>query len=1095
MTLVWWRFPASLSLVFPQNLAGVLLAVLYTVAIIFFLWRYQADFVHLHQRQWLLFVLSLLLMVPAHALLILYRNQMDFLPAYPANILPTPSTAPLLGLLLVAAVAAWLGPGPGLVAGLVAGLVRAWFYPLNLNDIFALAVWGGVVGVCLRQPYRGLLFNLLRRPVVVLPLATLASLLVLGVTRVVELIPPGGLLAVDYAFGTLRSDIILLLLVALGQGLVLELFFFFPGLRPAQRSDVVPGYSRSLRTRFLVTIIPLVLASVIGSVLAVTTRAISLARDQALAEMSRSAANAADGMAHFYYSGPSLLATFASSMNMADLAASRSQMEKYREAVPFFQELILVDSAGVVRESVPQRQTADKSLTPEEEIALQQALDFEISQVTPLSPLPSGEAYVTFVQPILSETSEIPQGVLLGRIQMHVNPETERVLEGLQFTRQTGTGFILDDRGLIIAHPKQESVLRPWNSNPEDAQYRYKVAVGTAYEDIDLEGERVLTYMRQVEGTPYMVVLQLPYATVLETATVISSPLLLVQAIIGAILLLVIPVLSQRITRPLDTLSQAAHRIAQGELGSPVRISGEDEVAQLGRAFEQMRLGLRARLNDLSLLLRVTQSVSATLDLEQGVLPVLSGALEQTGATIARFVLLGSGERIARVLSQGTEEPAFGSMDRAFATALARRRDPLVIPDLQRTGAGGLPSSRLRSVAAFPLRTKERTVAVLWVGAEEANLFDEVRINFLNTLAGEATVLVENVRHFQAAEGGRRRLAAILASTSDAILVTDQEGRLLLINPATQRLLGLDESCYGRAINELGLPASLETVLSRPEADQPAPPSVEVALDRRTFVASIAPIMTAEGQAMGRVAVLRDVTYFKELDEMKSDFVSTVSHDLRAPLTFMRGYATMLTMVGELNEKQHEYLNHILEGIEQMSALIGDLLNLRRIEAGVGIKQEPCRLGVVLVEAVDTMRARAAAKGITLGLERAEGSPTIIGDRTLLRQAIGNLVDNAIKYTAAGGQVRVGLEVASQEVIVRVADTGIGIAPEDQVRLFEKFYRVKRRETGEIPGTGLGLALVKSIVEHHGGRVWVESEMNKGTIFYIALPLPPEGKP
>lgn len=1094
MTLVWWRFPASLSLVFPQNLAGVLLAVLYTVSIILFLWRYQTDFVSLHRRQGLLFGLSLLLMVPAHAFLILYRNQMDFLPAYPANILPTPSMAPLLGPLLVAAVAAWLGPGPGMVAGLVAGLVRAWFYPLNLNDIFALAVWGGSVGICLRQPYHGLLFNSLRRPVVVLPLATLVSLLILGLTRMVELIPPGGLLAVDYAFGTLRSDVTLLLLVALGQGLVLELFFLFPGLRPAQRSDVVPGYSRSLRTRFLVTIIPLVLASIVGSVLAVTTRAISLARDQALAEMSRSAVNAADGMAHFYYTGPSLLATFASSMNMADLAASRSEMEKYREAVPFFQELILVDSAGVVQASVPERQV-DKSLTPEEAIALRQALDFGISQVTPLSPLSSGEAYVTFVQPILAETSEIPQGVLLGRIQMHVNPETERVLEGLQFTRQTGTGFILDNRGLIIAHPKQESVLRPWNSNPEDARYQYKVTVGTAYEDIDLEGERVLTYIRQVEGTPYAVVLQLPYATVLETATVISSPLLLVQAIIGAILLLVIPVLSQRITRPLDTLSQAAHRIAQGELGAPVRISGEDEVAQLGRAFEQMRLGLRARLNDLSLLLRVTQSVSATLDLEQGVLPVLSGALEQTGATIARFVLLGSGERIARVLSQGTEEPAFGMLDRAFATALARRRDPLVITDLQRTGTGGLPSSRLRSVAAFPLRTKERTVAVLWVGAEESNVFDEVRINFLNTLAGEATVLVENVRHFQAAEGGRRRLAAILASTSDAILVTDQEGRLLLINPATQRILGLDESCYGRAINELGLPSSLETVLSRPEADQLTPPSVEVALDRRTFVASIAPIMTAEGQAMGRVAVLRDVTHFKELDEMKSDFVSTVSHDLRAPLTFMRGYATMLTMVGELNEKQHEYLNHILEGIEQMSALIGDLLNLRRIEAGVGIKQEPCRLGVVLVEAVDTMRARAAAKGITLGLERAEGSPTIVGDRTLLRQAIGNLVDNAIKYTAAGGQVRVGLDVASQEVIVRVADTGIGIAPEDQVRLFEKFYRVKRRETGEIPGTGLGLALVKSIVEHHGGRVWVESEMNKGTIFYIALPLAPEARP
>jgi signal transduction histidine kinase len=236
---------------------------------------------------------------------------------------------------------------------------------------------------------------------------------------------------------------------------------------------------------------------------------------------------------------------------------------------------------------------------------------------------------------------------------------------------------------------------------------------------------------------------------------------------------------------------------------------------------------------------------------------------------------------------------------------------------------------------------------------------------------------------------------------------------------------------------------------------------------------------------------MRDVTHFKELDEMKSEFVATVSHDLRAPLTFIRGYATMLMMVGDLNDKQHDYLDRILQGIEQMSALIDDLLNLRRIEAGVGIEQEPCRLGVVLVEAVDTMRARATAKGITLRLEPTEGSPTVVGDQTLLRQAIGNLVDNAIKYTPAGGQVSVGMEIkpSDSEVVLHVSDTGIGIAPEDQLRLFEKFYRIKRRETGNVPGTGLGLALVKSIVERHQGRVWVESKLNQGATFYVALPL------
>lgn len=311
------------------------------------------------------------------------------------------------------------------------------------------------------------------------------------------------------------------------------------------------------------------------------------------------------------------------------------------------------------------------------------------------------------------------------------------------------------------------------------------------------------------------------------------------------------------------------------------------------------------------------------------------------------------------------------------------------------------------------------------------------------------------------------------------------------------------------------------------------PPTVEFSLpDKRTFNTNIAPIKglaTAktrpgtETQVAGWVAVMRDVTHFKELDEMKTDFVSTVSHDLRAPLTFMRGYVTMLNMVGELNDKQQEYQERILEGIEQMSALIDDLLNLRRIEAGLGIRQEPCRLGLVLLEAVDLMRARAATKGVTLRLEPARPIPTealadksqhqskevmqrnaerganatlaqrasatVIGDRTLLRQAIGNLVDNAIKYTPAGGLVSVGMDLSENVAVVRISDTGIGITPENQVRLFEKFYRIKRRETTDIAGTGLGLALVKSIVERHQGRVWMESELNKGSTFYIALPL------
>jgi signal transduction histidine kinase len=247
---------------------------------------------------------------------------------------------------------------------------------------------------------------------------------------------------------------------------------------------------------------------------------------------------------------------------------------------------------------------------------------------------------------------------------------------------------------------------------------------------------------------------------------------------------------------------------------------------------------------------------------------------------------------------------------------------------------------------------------------------------------------------------------------------------------------------------------------------------------------------------------MRDITHLKELDELKSEFVATVSHDLRAPLTFVRGYAAMLPTAGELNRKQREYIERILHGVRQMSNLVDDLLDLGRIEAGVGLEREPCHLGAILAEAVDSMRSRATTKGVNLHIEPLSGSGSdpdgvaiVSGDAALLRQAITNLVDNAIKYTPSGGKVTAGLSMRSEgkgkrrRAVVHVSDTGIGIAPEDQVRLFEKFYRVQRRDAPRVSGTGLGLSIVKSIIERHGGEVRVDSELNKGSTFHIILPL------
>ena len=1098
----FWRTSGGFALEFPLELPNIALSIIYIGLFIWVLWLRSADFRRMDRKGWLLFGLCLVLLFPTRSLLVLNRQQAGALPASPISMLPATPTLSMVGLFLVTLVTVRLGPGSGLIMNLVAALTWTWFGPLTFTDVLAIASWGLTVGYLLHQTYKGELFDILRRPLVALPAATLVPLGLLSLSRLITNLPPGGLLAIDYVIAVWNNEGPLWFVAAMPLAILFQLLFLNPSWRAFQRADTVSAYSKSLRARLITLIIPLVLLSVILSMVAVTSSAINLAREQSLDEMRRSAENATNSLTYFHLSGQNLITTFA--QDPALLSPNPQQrtaaLATARQVVPFFQELLLVDQNLEITEAVPS-EARRLGLTEEEELALNRASALiPFSMVTRMSELPSGQYGITLVQQIFKNgdnTSQPPEGFLLGRVQLDINPEMRRALNALQAAGGTSAGFILDENGFIIAHPNPEYVLRPWSPKTNALQYAHPFEQGTAYEDIADAGYRVLVYILNAEGTPYQVVLQLPFTTVLETAAKISSPLLLVQIGMGALLLIAIPFFSARIIQPLNTLAEAADHIARGNLTVPVELSGEDEVAQLGNAFEQMRVRLQARLNDLSLLLNIAQSVSATLDLERGVHPILEGALEETGARVARFVMLGGNERPQRAFVAGgdastSQNSAYADLDRAFAAVLTRRRDPLVIQDLEQLKGTAAAVEKLQSVAIFPVRPQNSTVAVLWVGDEKKDAFDEARVNFLSTLASQAAVLVENARLFQAAEGGRRRLAAILASTTDAILVTDAEGRLLLTNPAAQNLLALDESAYGRPLNGLAMPEALVQALTHP-GDEQQLPTVEVPIDeRRIFYASIAPIIGIEGAALGMVAVMRDVTHFKELDEMKSEFVATVSHDLRAPLTFIRGYATMLTMVGDLNEKQHDYLERILEGIDQMSALIGDLLNLRRIEAGVGIRQEPCRLGLILVEAVDTMRARATSKGVTLRLEPTEGAPTVVGDRTLLRQAVSNLVDNAIKYTPAPGQVSVGLGTTPHEAIIHITDTGIGIAPEDQVRLFEKFYRIKRRETGNIQGTGLGLALVKSIIERHGGRVWAESVANQGSTFYIALPLPEE---
>jgi two-component system phosphate regulon sensor histidine kinase PhoR len=254
--------------------------------------------------------------------------------------------------------------------------------------------------------------------------------------------------------------------------------------------------------------------------------------------------------------------------------------------------------------------------------------------------------------------------------------------------------------------------------------------------------------------------------------------------------------------------------------------------------------------------------------------------------------------------------------------------------------------------------------------------------------------------------------------------------------------------------------------------------------DQRIFNALFTPI--AEG---GCVLVLHDVTNFKRLEKVKNEFIATASHDLRNPLTSIKGYSQLIQTMGPLNENQADFAKRILHGAEHMAELIQDMLDLAKMDMGAKLKLETLDVNGVLTALTDEFKPQAQAKKQALTFQETEDNLKVEVDALKVRQALRNLIGNAIKYTGEGGTITLSTQHEGNMVHIHVKDNGYGIPAADLPQMFTRFYRVRNNGHDDIEGNGLGLAIVKTIAEQHGGGVSVESENGKGSCFTFSLPL------
>jgi PAS domain S-box-containing protein len=475
--------------------------------------------------------------------------------------------------------------------------------------------------------------------------------------------------------------------------------------------------------------------------------------------------------------------------------------------------------------------------------------------------------------------------------------------------------------------------------------------------------------------------------------------------------------------------------------------------------------------------------------------------VEDGSARIVRwrgYEQFGAEEYVASVVFSIADTPDFREM--------VRTGEPVLVPDTDAdphwARIRGL--EWVRSYVAAPIVIRGITVGFLNVDGTRPHQFGPADAARLKAFADQVAIALENarlyteLRHYagtleeQVRERTAQlaaqyaRLEAILRSTGDGILLTDARGEILQANPVAQRWLARDLAPEDAR--------KLQEAIRRVARRAQERPEEIVELSGLDLEVRASPVEGPAGEGAA-VVILHDVTQFKTLERLRVRFISNISHELRTPLTTIKTYLHLLRGMPELLP---EYLDILEREADWQARLVEDVLEISRLDSGaLRMHFSPVGLNALAAEVVDAQRLLALAQGLVLEYRPAEAEPVAWGNPDGLRMVLINLVRNSIQYTPAGGRVEVATGEAEREgrrwATVTVADTGIGIPPDELPYIFDRFFRGERPRQMQIPGTGLGLSIVKEIVDRHGGRVTVESEAGKGTRFTVWLPVAEEG--
>ena len=531
-----------------------------------------------------------------------------------------------------------------------------------------------------------------------------------------------------------------------------------------------------------------------------------------------------------------------------------------------------------------------------------------------------------------------------------------------------------------------------------------------------------------------------------------------------------------------------------------------------------VKKALLGRTRELAALLAISQTATQSLETEKILNDTLDKSLEILDFDVGYIRTLDAEKKnlIVRV-ARGLSSPEFlstsfpmDSPDPIVGKIVFKTQKPYIGTDIRKDPmfqARTMEKEGVVSLAMVPIVSKQRAMGFIAVGSKKLHKFTKREVRLLVAFSSQLGSALENAQLYDEVNKEKAYIENLVDNAGDAIISTDVEDRILTWNHGAEVIFGYSrEETVGQSLTIL-LPAQrtgeLEEIRDKVRLTGVIR-NLEVRRIRKDGIIieaslAVSPIRDKDDNVIGFLHLARDVTEkkryeqrLKELDKMKSAFVSNVSHELRTPLTAIKASADNMLdrLIGDLNGKQVGYLTRIKSNSDRLARLINDLLDLSTIEAGK-IDLRPANLPLVTLvkEAAESLRPVAAEKLINLTVMSADPGIIAWADRDKVVQVLMNLIGNALKFTPTGGKVTIAVTKNSAAWMqISVTDTGPGIPAEEVNKVFARFYQIGQAGTQKTQGTGLGLAISKALVEMHGGKIWVESEAGKGSIFSFTLP-------